>query len=159
MPTQSRAHSLELKVPPLALVMIAVLLIRLGAVYFPELSFRFPFQIIVGWMIGLLGLIGCTLGFIEFRRAKTTLNPTKPGASSSLVKTGIYRYTRNPMYLGFLLMLAAGATLMGNVISFLALPAFVFYMNHFQIQPEERALTSIFGDEFRAYCAAVRRWI
>jgi protein-S-isoprenylcysteine O-methyltransferase Ste14 len=159
MNTQLGTHFLELKIPPVALVIFSALLIWLGAAYFPELSFRLPFQLIVGWMIGIVGLIGCTLGFIEFRRAKTTLDPTKPGASSSLVRTGIYRHTRNPMYLGFLLMLAAWATVMGNVVSFLALPAFVYYLNRFQIEPEERALGLIFGDEFRAFRSSVRRWI
>jgi protein-S-isoprenylcysteine O-methyltransferase Ste14 len=159
MNTQLGTRSLELKVPPVALVIFAAVLMWLGAVYFPKFSFHFPFQSILGWMIGVLGLIGSTLGFVEFRRAKTTLNPIKPGTSSSLVKAGIYRFTRNPMYLGFLLMLAAWATVMGNVVSFFVLPAFVFYLNRFQIEPEERALTSIFGDEFRAYRSDVRRWI
>ena len=153
------ARSLELKVPPAVLVMIAALLMWVGAVYLPEFSFRFPFQSVLGWVIGLLGFVGCFLGFLEFRRSKTTLNPTKPGTSSSLVQSGIYRHTRNPMYLGFLLMLVAWAIVVGNGISFLVLPAFVIYLNRFQIQPEERALTSIFGDEFTAYRAAVRRWI
>ena len=159
MQTQPEARSLELKVPPVALVIFAAVLIWLGAVYFPKFSFHFPFQSILGWMIGILGLIVSTLGFVEFRRAKTTLNPTKPGRSSSLVKTGIYRHTRNPMYLGFLAMLVAWAMGMGNVVSFLVLPAFVIYLNRFQIEPEERALISIFGDEFRAYSSDVRRWI
>ena len=159
MATQPRTHALELKVPPLALVVLAALLMWLGAVYFPELTFRFPFQILVVWLISFLGFLACTLGFVEFRRARTTLNPTKPGTSSSLVKTGIYRYSRNPMYLGFLLILTGWATGMGNVISFLALPVFVIYLNRFQIEPEERALGEIFADEFRAYCAEVRRWI
>lgn len=110
-------------------------------------------------MTALLGLVACTLGWIEFRRAKTTVNPTKPESSSTLVKTGIYRGTRNPMYLGFLLMLAGWAIFIGNVLSLLGLPAFAFYMNQFQIKPEERALASIFGDEFRAYRSNVRRWI
>ena len=159
MQTQPEARSLELKVPPVALVIFAAVLIWLGGVYFPKFSFHFPFQSILGWMIGILGFIVSTLGFVEFRRAKTTLNPTKPGTSSSLVKAGIYRHTRNPMYLGFLLMLAAWAMGMGNVVSFLVLPAFVLYLNRFQIEPEERALISIFGDEFRAYSSDVRRWI
>ncbi|HEX7858875.1 MAG TPA: isoprenylcysteine carboxylmethyltransferase family protein [Verrucomicrobiae bacterium] len=159
MQAQTRGRSLELKVPPLVVVMIAALLIWVGAVYLPEFSFRFRFQSVLGWVIGVLGFIGCFLGFLEFRRSKTTLNPTKPGTSSSLVQTGIYRHTRNPMYLGFLLMLVAWAIVMGNVISFLVLPGFVIYLNRFQIQPEERALTSIFGDEFTAYRSGVRRWI
>src|SRR5688500_14535918 len=112
--TPSRAHPLELKVPPVALVMFAAVLMWVGAFCFARFSFRFPFQTVLGWMIGALGLIGSALGSIGFRRAKTTLNPTKPGASSSLVKRGIYRHTRNPMYLGFLVMLTAWATVMGN---------------------------------------------
>lgn len=63
------------------------------------------------------------------------------------------------MYLGFLIVLAGGAVARANLVAFLLLPAFVLYMNRFQIQPEERALTSIFGDEFKSYCANVRRWI
>ena len=159
MHTESGAHSLELKVPPVVVVIIAAFLMRLGAVYVPGLNFRFPFRSVVGWVVALMGIIGCALGFVEFRRAKTTVNPTKPESSSSLLKTGIYRRTRNPMYLGFLLMLAGWAVLMGNALSFLALPVFVFYMNRFQIKPEERALRSIFGDEFAAYRSDVRRWI
>ena len=159
MQTQRRAHSLELKVPPVALTIIAAFWIWLGVVFFPELSFQFPLQWTLSGMIGVLGVVVCTLGIVEFKRAETTVNPTRPEKSSSLVKTGIYRHTRNPMYLGFLLLLGAWAGWMGNVISFLALPAFVLYLYRFQIQPEERALTSIFGDEFREYLCNVRRWI
>jgi protein-S-isoprenylcysteine O-methyltransferase Ste14 len=63
------------------------------------------------------------------------------------------------MYLGFLLVLAGWAMSRGNLVGFLVLPAFVVYMNEFQIKPEERALTSIFGDKFKAYCSDVGRWI
>jgi protein-S-isoprenylcysteine O-methyltransferase Ste14 len=159
MQTQRRAHSLELKVPPVALMIIAAFWIWLGVVYFPELSFEFPLQWTLSCMIGVLGVVVCTLGVVQFKRAETTVNPTKPEKSSSLVKTGIYRQTRNPMYLGFLLLLGAWAGWMGNVISFLALPVFVLYLNQFQIRPEERALSSLFGDDFREYRCNVRRWI
>ena len=98
-------------------------------------------------------------GVIEFRRAKTTVDPTKPDSASSLVRTGIYRRTRNPMYLGFLLILTGCAAALANLTSFLILPAFVVYMNRFQIKPEERALASIFGDDFKAYYSEARRWI
>ena len=131
----------------------------LGVVYFPTLNFRFPFQSVVAWVIGLFGALACALGVIEFRRAKTTVDPTKPDTASSLVRTGIYRRTRNPMYLGFLLILVGWATAMANVLSFLVLPGFVIYMNRFQIKPEERALALIFGEDFKAYCVGARRWI
>jgi protein-S-isoprenylcysteine O-methyltransferase Ste14 len=152
-------HTLELKIPPLGLAIVAALLMWLGAAYFPTLSYRFPFQSLVAWVIGLSGVLACALGIIEFNRAKTTVNPTKPESASSLVRTGIYRRTRNPMYLGFLLILVGCAIAMGNVVAFVVLPGFVVYMNRFQIKPEERALTLIFGEDFKAYCLEVRRWI
>ena len=152
-------HALELKIPPVALVIGVALLMWLAAACAPGLNVRFPFQSVAAWVFGLSGVITCILGVVAFKRAKTTVNPTKPESSSSLVTSGIYRRTRNPMYLGFLLMLAGWGAARANMVAFLALPAFVLYMNQFQIKPEERALMSIFGDQFRAYCSSVRRWI
>jgi protein-S-isoprenylcysteine O-methyltransferase Ste14 len=152
-------HPLELKIPPVALLFGFALLMWRVAVWAPGLNVRFLFQSIVAWVIGLSGIITCILGVAAFKRAKTTVNPTKPESSSSLVTSGIYRCTRNPMYLGFLVMLAGWAVARANMLVFLALPAFVLYMNQFQIKPEERALMSIFGDEFKKYCSSVRRWV
>jgi protein-S-isoprenylcysteine O-methyltransferase Ste14 len=152
-------HALELKVPPVALVIGVALLMWLAAACTPGLNVRFPFQPVLGWVVGLLGISTCILGVAACKRAKTTVNPTKPELSSSLVTSGIYRCTRNPMYFGFLLMLTGWAAARANMVAFLALPAFVLYMNQFQIKPEERALLSIFGHQFRAYCSNVRRWI
>ena len=152
-------HALELKIPPVALVIGAAVLMWLGSAYAPKLNFQFPFQAVIAWVSGLLGLMICGLGVLQFKRAKTTVNPTKPQSSSSLVTSGIYRHTRNPMYLGFVLILGGWAAARANAVAFLALPAFVIYINQFQIKPEERALMSIFGDEFRSYCSSVRRWI
>jgi protein-S-isoprenylcysteine O-methyltransferase Ste14 len=152
-------HTLELKIPPVALVIIAALLIWVGAAFFPILNFQFQFQSLAAWVIGLSGMLACALGIIEFNLAITTVNPTKPETASSLVRTGIYRRTRNPMYVGFLLILTGWAAAIANVASFLILPAFVVYMNRFQIKPEERALASIFGNDFKAYCSEARRWI
>jgi protein-S-isoprenylcysteine O-methyltransferase Ste14 len=83
----------------------------------------------------------------------------KPDSTSSLVVSGIYKYTRNPMYLGFLLLLLGWAIFLSNLASFALLPAFVVYMNHFQIRPEERALGCLFAHEYQPYLARVRRWI
>jgi protein-S-isoprenylcysteine O-methyltransferase Ste14 len=156
---RSDVNNLELKIPPIGLVIIAALLMWMGGSYLPILNYRFQFQSLVAWAIGLSGVLACVLGIIEFNRAKTTVNPTKPESASSLVRTGIYRRTRNPMYVGFLLILTGWATALTNVASFLILPAFVVYMNRFQIKPEERALASIFGNDFKAYCSEARRWI
>ncbi|WP_422879670.1 methyltransferase family protein [Noviherbaspirillum cavernae] len=96
---------------------------------------------------------------VSFRRASTTVNPVSPGAATSLVSAGIYAFTRNPMYLGFLLGLSGWAVYLSNAAAFLALPFFVLYLNRFQIAPEERALQTLFGGEFSAYRGRVRRWI
>jgi protein-S-isoprenylcysteine O-methyltransferase Ste14 len=80
-------------------------------------------------------------------------------SSTSLVVSGVYAFTRNPMYLGFLLMLAGLAVFLSNAVGFLLLPAFVFYISRFQIEAEERALTSRFGKEFITYKSRVRRWL
>jgi protein-S-isoprenylcysteine O-methyltransferase Ste14 len=96
---------------------------------------------------------------VAFRRAGTTVNPMKPESSSSLVVSGIYAFTRNPMYLGFLFALLAWAIYLSHPAAFLVLPLFVWYMNRFQIEPEERALASLFGEAFTTYAARVRRWL
>jgi protein-S-isoprenylcysteine O-methyltransferase Ste14 len=83
----------------------------------------------------------------------------KPGSASSLVVEGVYKITRNPMYLGFLLALVGWAVCLANPLSFALIPAFVVYMNRFQIAPEEEALETVFKDIFRAYKASVRRWL
>jgi len=150
---------LELRIPPVALVIGVAVLMWLAGECAPELSVRFPFQRVVAWVLAFSGMIICILGVAAFKRAATTVNPTKPESSSSLVTAGIYRRTRNPMYLGFLLMLAGWAVARANIVAFLGLPAFVLYISHFQIKPEERALMSIFGDGFKTYCSGVRRWI
>jgi protein-S-isoprenylcysteine O-methyltransferase Ste14 len=87
------------------------------------------------------------------------VNPFAPDKSSTLVIDGIYRYTRNPMYLGLALLLVALAAFLGNAWSATVVPAYVWYMTQFQIKPEERALLEKFGSEFRAYTNSARRWL
>jgi protein-S-isoprenylcysteine O-methyltransferase Ste14 len=109
--------------------------------------------------LALAGAVTSALGVFSFRRAGTTVNPMKPETSSSLVTSGIYKLTRNPMYLGFLLILLGWAVFLSSILAFLFLPAFIVYMNHFQIEPEERALATLFGQAFAAYKARARRWL
>jgi protein-S-isoprenylcysteine O-methyltransferase Ste14 len=82
-----------------------------------------------------------------------------PGAAGTVVSHGVYRFTRNPMYLGFLVALAGWAAHLSNAAAALLLPAFVFYMTQFQIKPEERALAAKFGPRFTQYMSRVRRWV
>lgn len=106
-----------------------------------------------------LGLAVAAAGIRDFRRHQTTLNPMAPQRATALVRDGIYAYSRNPMYLGMLLLLAAWAAWLADGFSALALPAFVLCLNRLQIIPEERALRQRFGSEFDAWASTVRRWL
>jgi protein-S-isoprenylcysteine O-methyltransferase Ste14 len=114
-----------------------------------------------GIAVGLfvVGVMISVLGVVSFRRAKTTVNPLQPAKASTLVATGIYRLSRNPMYLGFLVCLLGWAVLLSHPTAFLLLPLFVLGMNRWQIVPEEQALALRFGPEFAAYQARTRRWL
>lgn len=118
-----------------------------------------------GWRLaaaGLIALIGLGFdltGVHGFIRAKTTVNPLKPERSAALVTSGIYRITRNPMYVGMALILLAWAIYLGSGAALLGPLVFALYITRFQIQPEERALAVRFGGEFAGYCARVRRWL
>lgn len=150
---------LELKVPPLVLVLLAGGFMWLIAWAAPAFEFAFPARLICAVGAVVIGITVAGMGVLSFRMAKTTVNPMKPDSSSALVVTGIYRLTRNPMYLGFLWILLGWGIFLSNALAFLALPGFVLYMNRFQIEPEERALRRLFGQTFVTYVNHVRRWI
>lgn len=107
----------------------------------------------------LIGLAFVIAGVISFRYAHTTVDPMHPEKSNALVTSGIYQKTRNPMYVGFFCFLIAWAVYLGNVFSLLIACIFIPYMNRFQIQPEEKMLEQLFGDEYRAYLSDVQRWL
>ena len=94
-----------------------------------------------------------------FFRRRTTVNPLKPDTATHLVVGGLNRVSRNPMYVGQALLLAAWALWLAHALAPLGAVAFVLYITRFQILPEERALAARFGDDWRAYRARVRRWL
>ena len=151
-------RGLELKVPPPAVALVTAVLMWLVSRAAAALAFEFPAGNILAIGLAAAGVIIAVAGVVTFRRARTTLNPTKPESSSSLVSWGIYRVTRNPMYLGLLLELTGWAIFLSNWLAFVFLPVFIVYIHRFQIVPEERVLTSLFGGEFVAYQSRVRRW-
>jgi protein-S-isoprenylcysteine O-methyltransferase Ste14 len=126
---------------------------------FPGLTVQLPGNTAVAIALALAGMGIAVTGVVQFRKSRTTVNPMNPAASSSLVVSGVYRVTRNPMYLGFALALLGWAVLLANPLTLLVLPLFTAYMTRFQILPEERALKSKFSADFEAYMARVRRWI
>ena len=107
----------------------------------------------------MAGLLLMFVAIASLFAARTTVNPLRPSRASSLVTTGIFRLSRNPIYLGDLLVLAALAVWLGNLVNVVPLLLFVWYINRFQIIPEEWALKNIFGESYVAYCSRVRRWL
>ena len=154
-----RMHALDLKIPPGAIVLVTAVLMWLSSWAVPILGLVIPARDVLALGIAIAGGVISILGVVSFRRAGTTVNPLTPEASSSLVLSGVYTLSRNPMYLGFLLLLLGWGIYMSNALALAFVPAFFVYINRFQIEPEERALTSRFGQEFVSYSSRVRRWI
>jgi len=153
------SNALELRIPPVALVVIAALAMWALALGLPPWTLAIPMRGPLAVLLALAGAGIAMAGVAEFRRAHTTVNPTTPEASSSVVDSGIYRRSRNPMYLGFLLVLAGWAVYLDHLAALPVLPVFALYMNRFQIAPEERALRAKFGAPYAEYTRRVRRWL
>ena len=150
---------LELRIPPVLLVAVAACLMWALAWLLPALNLALPGRTPAAILAALAGVLITLAGVVEFRRARTTTNPLKPGNATSLVAGGIYRMTRNPMYLGFALALLGWGIFLSNPLSLAVLFLFVAYMNRFQIAPEENAVESRSGEEFAGYRSKVRRWL
>jgi protein-S-isoprenylcysteine O-methyltransferase Ste14 len=150
---------LELRIPPVLLAILFALLMWLisrlttGMALPPVLQIAAPLLLCAG------GVYIGAAGVAAFRKVKTTVNPLKPETSSRLVISGIFKRTRNPMYLALLLFLTAWGLYLANPFSLLGAAAFIPYMNRFQIRAEERALKQLYGAEFETYMRQVRRWI
>ncbi|MFA0439143.1 hypothetical protein BCU70_06730 [Vibrio sp. 10N.286.49.C2] len=152
--------ALELKIPPVAVFLVlAILMFAIHSVDSTWLFIYIPLKVI--WVVLLVaasGYVGIS-GVYEFKRAKTTVDPTRPDKASQVVDSGIFSLTRNPMYVALYCLLLAWGIWLEDVLSLLTSVLFVLYINRFQIQPEERALTRMFGEQYLDYKARVRRWI
>ena len=150
---------LELKIPPVVVGALAALLMwALGAVA-PSGALTIPGTTWLGVGLVCLGAAIMAVGVLTFRASRTTIDPRVPGKATQLVSHGIYRLSRNPMYVGLATILLGWAIQLSNVYALLTLPLFVLYMSRFQIQPEERTMQTLFGDEYTAYTNNVRRWL
>ncbi len=153
------AQGLELKAPPAAVTAVTASLMWAVSAAAPAVDFAFLVNPALSAGLFLAGALICLAGVASFRRAGTTVNPMKPNSTVALVSSGIYKHSRNPMYLGFLVVLLSWALFLSNGLALLFLPAFVLYMEHFQIRAEERVLGALFGHHYTAYRANVRRWL
>ena len=147
------------KIPP-PLVTLATV----GAIYGTSrlealAALDFPSQTIAAIAVAVLGLSVMLSGALEFRRAKTTVNPLSPEQASELVISGVFRFTRNPMYLGMGCIIAGFTLWIGNGVGLFWLTLFVLYIQVFQISPEEMAMEKLFGEQFVSYRQKVRRWV
>ena len=149
----------EHRIPPPVIDATFALAMWATARLLPGLSADWPGRIPLSVALALAGVLVSLAGVLAFRRHHTTVNPLKPQAASALVSTGVYAFTRNPMYLGMLVVLVAWGLYLSNLAAAVLVPLFVPCLNRLQILPEERVLRAKFGAAFDAYAARVRRWI
>jgi protein-S-isoprenylcysteine O-methyltransferase Ste14 len=152
-------QGLELKIPPPAVTVLVAGMMWGISLITPSLDAPGLIRVAVAVALGLAGFGIGIAGVIAFRRARTTVNPLKPQTTSALVTSGIYRLTRNPMYVGLVFMLAAWAVYLSNVWTLTGPVIFALYISRFQIAPEERAMAALFGAAYADYQSAVRRWL
>lgn len=151
--------SLKTKVPPpVYMLMTAGLMWPLDK-YLPLKRWLNEPWNYIGLVVIAVAVLGDAWSLYLFFRSKTTVNPLNPGNASQLVTTGPYRISRNPMYLGLLLMLAGWALYLGSIAPLLALPLFVWILTKQQIEPEEIILAGKFGKQYEDYQRNVRRWL
>ena len=145
------------RIPPPLIAMLCVLIIFLSKSIFP--SFVFSYKLQLGIFVSTIGFLLLIVSIKSFIDNKTTINPLNLKKSTYLVTSGVFRFSRNPMYLGMLLFLLVTAIILNIIGGLIISILFIFYMNFFQIIPEEKALENLFGKNYRNYRKTVRRWI
>jgi protein-S-isoprenylcysteine O-methyltransferase Ste14 len=151
--------NLELKVPPLIVMFFIMCLMYLVSVLFSSFNIDFLFQTFMSIETFVSGLVVSIAGIYILKDEETTISPLTPKNASKLVVNGIYKFTRNPMYLGMSIMLLAWLIFLGNSLNIFNIILYILYMNRYQIIPEEKVLEKLFGDEFLSYKLKVRRWL
>ncbi len=150
---------LELKLPPVLITVIFALLMWLVSLLTTKIPMSTGLRLTALLVMTAAGALVGLAGIVSFRKAGTTVNPLSPHTCSSLVVSGVFSISRNPMYLALFLVLVGWGLCLANLYSLVLAIGFVAYMSHFQIRPEERALEAAFGQEFLDYRRQVRRWL
>ena len=151
---------MHLKIPPPIVALISILLIFLSKDYILILYLHPHLQNTLSLLFLIIGFVIIFLATKEFKKSETTVNPMKPETSTKLVTSGIFKYTRNPMYLGLASILLASCFYFSSLLGIIIyVPLFIFYITVFQIIPEEESMKSLFNDEYSDYCSKVRRWL
>lgn len=153
-------QSLELKIPPpIIALIVAVAMWGVSRIGPPPIEVSTAVRQALAAVLALAGVATIISGLRAFRRARTTIDPRNPQKTAALVTTGVYRLTRNPMYVGFIVVLLGWAEFLFSPWALAGPLAFLLYIGRFQIEPEERALMALFGGAFSAYASRVRRWV
>ncbi len=158
-PDYSAVQGLELKIPPPVQWLVAAILAVMLARLFPQWVLPFAGHRALAVALALAGVASSLAGVLAFRRAHTTIDPHRPGDARAVVRTGIYRFTRNPMYLGLLLTLLGVTAWLAHPLALLCAAAFAATLTRLQIKPEERILKGLFGASYEDYLRRVRRWL
>ena len=145
------------KIPPTILTLL--FLIFNYILSFNFLKIEIPYKYFFTTLLLILGFYIVIRSSRLFAQAKTSIDPLRPFKSTSLITNDIYKYSRNPMYFGYLLILLSSSVYLGNVISIIIIPLFIFIINFIQIIPEEETLKDLFGPTYDEYLSKVRRWI
>ena len=149
--------SLENKIPPAVVWLVCALIMKSIAYVLPFVAL--PHLPIVALVMTLIGIGAGIAGILSFYKARTTINPLEPSQATHFVSEGIYKLSRNPMYVGLVCCLVSWAIWLSYLLPWLGVLLFIAYMTRFQIIPEEHVLRQKFGDEYQNYCLKVRRWL
>ena len=150
---------LEHKIPPPVIGALTALLMGFVAPLGPALALGDGVRVVATAALVVVGLAFDLSGLLAFRTHRTTVNPLQPQRASALVTGGVYRITRNPMYVGMGFLLLAWAMHLSALLPLLGPVLFVLYITRFQILPEERVLQQLFGEAYTRYRGRVRRWL
>ena len=148
---------MKTKIPPPIIALMCIAINYLSTHFVNP--FKFPNIEIIGVFILLAGLVTAFLGYLLFKKYKTTVNPINPEETTILVTTGIFSISRNPMYLGLFFVICSTVLFFGSWFGIIILMFFVWYINKFQIIPEEETMEKKFGNKYNEYKKNVRRWI
>ena len=155
----TRMQALNLKVPPPIVALLVAAAMWGVSGLSAQVDVDPTARIAVALLLAAIGVVISVSGVLAFRAARTTANPLKPELATALVTGGVFRFTRNPMYLGLSVALAAWAVFLASPLALLGPIVFVAYINRFQVLPEERAMATLFGNAYAHYRENVRRWI
>lgn len=151
--------TLETKIPPLVVAILVGGSTWLAGQVSPSFDMTLPFRSVIAVALLVAAAAMAAASVSAFRRAGTTLNPIRPDETTVFVAHGVFRYTRNPMYLAMQIALLAWALWIANGVALLVSVSFTPYITYLQIVPEERSLEARFGVDYTAYRQRVRRWI